>query len=263
MNSSHQVGSTEIPNDAKISTRDLLNPCLDPSFLKIELFESCKFFLDAFISFLFFFLFESSTFLPFTIYIVRDSRISNGRGRCPLRRRRRRRRKTIEFTPELDSFWTVKFSFRNRFEIWFLIPLPRLEKSDTIDALPRWFYCVSDDEAAYRVDLSYEGCRYGMMLGRETGSVTLFGRMRGHPLQEAWIEAVLETPSLSRTRWIIKENGLFLILSYCYCWKIVSFSNGFWHMENLKIDCFALLFDYRYDYYNSRNLNIRMLIGWI
>lgn len=51
-----------------------------------------------------------------------------------------------------------------------------------------------------RVDLSYEGCRYGMMLGRETGSVTLFGRMRGHPLQEAWIEAVLETPSLSRTR---------------------------------------------------------------
>lgn len=93
-----------------------------------------------------------------------------------------------------------------------------------------WFYCVSDDGQP-RVDLSYEGCRYGITLGRKTGSVALFGRMRGHPLQETWIEAVLETPSLSRTRWIIKENGLEdCRTGYFVFFHFFFFYDGFWRM---------------------------------
>ena len=98
MNSSHQSRIDTKTRGSKIS-RDLLNPCLDPSFLKIELFESSKFFLDAFILFLFsFFFFCFFESFRLTIYIL--PRLEN------LEREDdalRRRRKTIEFTPDLRS----------------------------------------------------------------------------------------------------------------------------------------------------------------
>lgn len=118
-------------------------------------------------------------------------------------------------------FWTAKFFRSNRDgieKVRFPFVPKRWREAD------RWSIAIGDRRQPLPlrwklillrirwcepcVDLSYEGCRYGITLGRKTGSVTPFGRMRRHPLQETRIEAVLETPSLSRTRWIIKENGL-------------------------------------------------------